>query len=244
MIDGVLFLVLTYLLAAVPFGLVITTLFGGDQDLRAAGSGNIGATNVARVFGWKIAVPVLLLDMAKGLLPVLFARLLWPEGGQLWWGTVGAVAFIGHCWPVYLEFRGGKGVATGAGALLGLAPLPTLAAGAIWGLLLGITKRSSVAALGSTLAMVGIAAVFQPAVLPIAALFAGGVVLRHVANIGRLFRGEEAPVVGAAVRWNGPTTGPTGASVLDQDPAGGDRPAPMWRERVPDPLDPGSEPGV
>src|SRR5690606_36079791 len=125
---------------AVPVGVVVTTLFGGDEDVRREGSGNIGATNVARVHGWRLAVPVMILDVGKGLVPVLVAGWAWPgllPGVELAWLTaVGLVAFLGHCYPIYLAFHGGKGVATGAGAILAIAPLPTLVAVATWGVVL------------------------------------------------------------------------------------------------------------
>lgn len=225
------FLALTYLLAAMPFGVVITTLYGGDVDLRVAGSGNIGATNVARVFGWRIAVPVLLLDVAKGLVPVLVGAWMFPGAGLAWWAAVGITAFVGHCWPVYLEFRGGKGVATGAGALLGISPVPTLLAALVWlGLLVG-TGRSSIAALGATSGMVLIAVWLDPTVAPVVALVAVLVAVRHVTNIRRIVRGEEPPIV-RDVRWGRRSAGVASADeVLQQDPGGGGAASPLWRER-------------
>lgn len=238
----VLYLLLTYLFAAVPFGLVVSTLYGNDTDLRQAGSGNIGTTNVARVFGWKLAVPVLVLDILKGLLPVLLAPLVLPDAG-LWWGAlVGAAAFVGHCWPVYLEFRGGKGVATGAGVMLALAPVPTLFAAAVWGAILALTGRSSVAALGATVSLIGLAAFITPAVLWVTVLLAVGVLVRHVANIRRLVAGEEKAVV-RPVRWGSRGEGPSADEVLQQGPGGSERTVPLWREEVADPLDP-TDPGV
>lgn len=230
----VLYLALVYLVAAVPFGLVVTTLYGGDVDVRAAGSGNIGATNVARVYGWTIAVPVLLLDALKGLVPVLLAPWVW-DAGLPWQGVVGLVAFVGHCWPVYLEFRGGKGVATGAGMMLGLAPVPTLFAITLWGAILGLTGRSSIAALGATAGMVALCAWLAPAVLPFAALLAVGIGVRHTTNIGRIVRGEEARIT-RPVRWNRRATGSSAEEALSQGPAGTEAVEPVWREPVEDPL--------
>jgi glycerol-3-phosphate acyltransferase PlsY len=226
------FLALTYLLAAVPFGVVVTTLWGGDVDIRSAGSGNIGATNVARVYGWRVAVAVLALDALKGLLPVLLAWAAFGDGPVL--GIVAVVAFVGHCWPVYLEFRGGKGVATAAGAMLGLAPLPTLLAGATWGLLLAITGKSSVAALGATLGMLGFVVFFAPEAAWVGALLAIGIVVRHLTNIGRIVRGEEAEIV-RPVRWSRRGESATAEDALHQDPGGGAAASPLWKERA-DPL--------
>lgn len=233
---AVVFVVLTYLVAAIPFGLVITTLYGGDVDLRAAGSGNIGATNVARVYGWRLAGTVLLLDVLKGFLPVVLAQLWWPEAGIWWGGLVAGAAFIGHCFPVYLELRGGKGVATGAGAMLAIAPLPTLFAVVLWGGILALTGRSSVSALGATLGLIGLAAWLDPAVLSVAVLLAGGVAYTHVANIRRLVRGEEQEVI-RPVRWGrGPGDRLSVDELLAQAPAGTSAPTAQWRERVHDPL--------
>jgi len=94
------FLLWTYVVAAIPFGLVLTTLWGAEGDLRNEGSGNIGATNVARVFGWKLAAPVLVLDAGKGAVPVLIANLWWPQAGPFWLALVAITAFVGHCWSV------------------------------------------------------------------------------------------------------------------------------------------------
>jgi acyl phosphate:glycerol-3-phosphate acyltransferase len=231
----VLYLLLVYLVAAVPFGLVLTTLYGGDVDVRTAGSGNIGATNVARVYGWRLAGPALGLDLLKGYLPVLLAPFVLDAG--LWWATlVGAVAFVGHCWPVYLEFRGGKGVATGAGVMLAIAPVPTLFASVLWGLVLALTGRSSVAALTATVGLVALAAWLRPGVLPVAALLALGIAARHVANIRRLVRGEESQVV-RPVRWNRRTDTLTPEEVLAQGPAGTEASVPLWHEPIEDPLE-------
>lgn len=227
--GGLVFLLLAYLVAAVPFGLVVTTLYGAEADIRATGSGNIGATNVARVYGWRLGVVVIVLDAAKGLLPVLLARAMWPEAGLWWPALVLATCFVGHCFPVYLDFRGGKGVATGAGGLLALSPLVTLAGAALWVALLGLTGRSSVAALGATAAAIGFAIWLDPPVAPVVGALALGVVATHVPNLRRLLQGEERPVV-PPVRW-----GRVGSenrdprALLEQGPAGG-RPGAVWKE--------------
>ena len=214
------YLALTYLLAAVPFALVVTTLFGVGPDVRESGSGNIGATNVKRLYGWELAGPVMLLDIGKGFVPVLVARLLWPEL-DLWWpATVAAVAFLGHCYPVYLEFRGGKGVATGAGAMLAVTPGPAALAALTWVGVLGLSGRSSVAALAACLALVGLVWWLQPAALGVALVLGLGIAWTHLSNIRRLVRGEEAQVV-RPVRWRRrPDDGPTAEDVLAQGPSG------------------------
>lgn len=219
------FLLLTYLVAAVPFGLVLTTLYGGDADIRRAGSGNIGATNVARVYGARMAVAVALLDAAKGFVPVAMARLLWPESSILWWGTVTVTAFLAHCYPVYLELKGGKGVATAAGGLLALAPAVTLPTAALWFVLLKASGRSSLAALGSATALVGLAAWFAPEVLPVVGALTLGVLTTHVPNIRRLIRGEESTIV-RPVHW-GRQAETNVEALLTQAPSGGPG-GPAW----------------
>src|SRR3954463_11823234 len=108
-----------YLLGSIPFGLIFTQL-AGTQDIRAIGSGNIGATNVLRTGRKGLALATLMLDVAKGALPTALAYAwLGPLGGTL----AGAGAILGHCFPVWLGFRGGKGVATAAGVVLGMTPV-------------------------------------------------------------------------------------------------------------------------
>lgn len=224
MLDHVLFAIATYLVAALPFGVAISTLWGSRVDIRRAGSGNIGATNVARVHGWRVAAPVLVLDVAKGLIPVALARWIWPELDPWWPGLLAVVAFVGHCYPIYLDFRGGKGVATTAGAMLALSPWTALGAVALWVGLLRLTGRSSVAALGATAGLVGLVAWLDAAVLPIVGVLAAGIALTHLSNVRRLARGEEPTIVSPA-QW-GRRTEPRESS-LDEGPAGG--PArPSW----------------
>ena len=237
MTEALVLLGFAYLLGSIPFGLVITTLYGGDLDIRQAGSTNIGATNVARLYGWRLAAPALAADVLKGLLPVLMASALWPNANIAWLGLVGAAAWTGHCFSVYLEFRGGKGVATGAGVMLGVAPLPTAAAVATWALILKLTGRSSVAALVAVVAMVAFTWKLAPTALIIAALLAIATLLTHVANIKRLVRGEEEAVV-KSVRWNrAGTERPSVEQLLSEGPAGGASTPPQWRETIDDPLD-------
>jgi glycerol-3-phosphate acyltransferase PlsY len=237
MITGLAFLVVTYFLAAIPFGLVITTLYGADADIRHAGSGNVGATNVARVYGWNLAAPVVVLDLGKGFVPVGLAQLMWPETGIWWPSIVAATAFGAHCFSVYLEFRGGKGVATGAGGVLALTPWTTLPAAAIWVTLLAVTGRSSFAALGSAFALVGLTWQFNIAAMPVVLFLALGVSLTHATNIRRLVRGEEKQVL-RPVRWGRtPSEKLTGEDLLNQGPSGSAAGASVWKEPVCDPLE-------
>ena len=214
MIGALAFLFLTYLVAAIPFG-----LFGDDDDIREAGSGNIGATNVARVYGWGLAGPVLGMDIGKGLVPVGLAAWAWPSWGVAWLGVVGLVAFLGHIYPVYLAFHGGKGVATGAGVMLGIAPLPTLVAVFAWAVVLVFTGRSSLASLLACVALVAASIRLAPEAVPVAALLAVGVIHAHVPNIRRLIAGDEQAII-SPVRWGRAQAPESGAALLSRDPAG------------------------
>jgi glycerol-3-phosphate acyltransferase PlsY len=227
MVAILVWLGLVYLAAAVPFGLVLSTLYGGDVDLRTAGSGNIGATNVARVFGWRIAAATLALDAAKGGFAVLGTFLLFPGVPGLA-GVVAVMAFVGHCWPVYLDFRGGKGVATTAGAMLAYAPGPALIAAATWGAVLATTGRSSIAALVATATMLAATVYFDPAAAVVVAVLAVGIVVRHLSNLGRLARGEE-PTVVAPVHWGRAGAPKDPRAALEESSDGGPATSTGWR---------------
>jgi len=190
--NWILAAALGYLLGSVPFGLLLTRLTGAG-DLRAIGSGNIGATNVLRTGRKGLAAATLLLDLAKGLAAVLLARALWP-GCE---GLAAVAAVVGHCFPVWLRFHGGKGVATLAGVCFGLALPIGLTYAALWLGLLAIVRISSVggmsAAVGAPLAALAFGyGEYVPALAVLAAL----VVWMHRANIARLREGAE-PRVGA-----------------------------------------------
>lgn len=191
-----------YLLGSVPFGVLLTRLLTG-KDVRTVGSGNIGASNVARAAGKKAGVLTLLLDAAKAALPMLAARALAPDRatGQTFAVIVGLAAFAGHLYPVWLGFKGGKGVATALGVFLVLAPLPALVALAAFGVAYGLTRIPAVGSLAGTavccagtfaqeLAIHGREAWGSP--VPWAGLSVGLVIVwRHRANIARLVRGTE-----------------------------------------------------
>lgn len=179
-----------YLLGSIPFGLLLARL-AGLGDLRQIGSGNIGATNVLRAGSKGLAALTLLLDAAKGTAAVLIAA-NWGENAAM---LAGLGAFLGHLFPVWLGFRGGKGVATYIGVLLGLYWPAAAAFCAMWLIVALVTRYSSLAALVASgtavlmLALTGqslLAALF----LPLTALL----YIRHAANIGRLARGEEARI--------------------------------------------------
>ncbi len=188
-------LLLGYALGSIPFGLLLTH-FAGLGDVRDIGSGNIGATNVLRTGRKGLAAATLLLDAAKGAAAVLIAQAIWPDGYA---GSVaGFGAFLGHLFPVWLRFRGGKGVATMIGIVAALLWPAALIVIAVWLLALAVTRRSSVGGMSGALAAPAAALVLGRPDLAI--LFLGLALLilwTHRANIGRLIDGTE-PRVGKA----------------------------------------------
>ncbi|TCP73250.1 glycerol-3-phosphate 1-O-acyltransferase PlsY [Sphingomonas sp. PP-CE-1G-424] len=185
-------LVLSYLLGSIPFGVILTQL-GGAGDLRTIGSGNIGATNVLRTGRKGLAAATLLLDMAKGAVAVLMVAHLFPGNALL----AAAGAFIGHCYPVWLKFKGGKGVATLMGIVVALHWPLGLVYAVVWlGLLAGL-RISSVAGMAAALSAPFAAALFGRFDLVLLLLALALIVLwKHRENIERLFSGTE-PRIGS-----------------------------------------------
>ena len=192
--DNLLFifvLITIYLIAAIPTGVVLSRLMG-SEDIREKGSGNIGASNVYRVAGKLAGVLTLVGDTLKGFLPLLaYKSWLAPTPEQL--GVASAVAIVGHCYPIYLKFKGGKGVATVLGIFLVLSPQAVLGALFVFALAVGITRYIS---LGSVLAAMSapllILMLNHPQPIVLTTLFiAMLVVWRHRTNIRRLLDGTE-----------------------------------------------------
>ena len=183
--------VLGYLLGSIPFGLILTKL-GGTQDLRSIGSGNIGATNVLRTGDTWLAVATLFCDIAKGFVPALIAQRFGAEFAGV--AAIGAV--LGHIFPVWLDFKGGKGVATAFGALIAYAWPVAAAAVVTWLIVALVSRYSSLAAVIATALAPLYAWYFDPSrgavlvVLAIALIVVG----RHSSNIARLLRGEESKI--------------------------------------------------
>lgn len=193
---------LAYLLGSIPFGYLLVHLFVGG-DVRETGSGGTGATNVTRRAGKEVGVLTLLLDLLKGAAAVLVARALLGagEGAQWWVCAAGAAAVVGHVFPVWLRFRGGKGVATGLGVFLMLAPIATLCAllffvVVVWlwrYVSLGSIIAASVLPLAVwSLSELGVSDRAPRPLLVLSILGAALVVFMHRANVGRLLRGEES----------------------------------------------------
>ena len=183
-------LVGVYLIGAIPVGYLVARAAGG-LDIRGKGSGNIGATNVLRTLGPVPAVLTLLGDVGKGYVAVRAAEVIGPEPV---WGAAGAVvAIVGNCWPVFLRFKGGKGVATALGAFLALTPRAILLAMAVWIVLVAAFRYVSLA---SILGCVGLAIGawlfgYTPMYAVAAACAAAVILWRHHDNVKRLLSGTE-----------------------------------------------------
>lgn len=207
-----------YLAGAVPFGLIVGRLKG--VDVRTRGSGNIGATNVGRVLGAPYGLLVFALDLLKGLVPTLIGGLVLSRqdaagGGDavrhLLWVSIASACILGHMFPVYLRFRGGKGVATALGAVLGICPYftyPGLVAFGLWILLTAGTRYVSVGSIGAAAAFPVVFGLFArtsdwgttgelwPLYL-MAVVIALLVIVRHRSNIRRLLQGAESRIGGS-----------------------------------------------
>jgi glycerol-3-phosphate acyltransferase PlsY len=179
-----------YLIGAIPVGYLVARLTGG-ADIRRSGSGGIGATNVLRTLGVLPAIATLVGDIAKGYLAVRAAGAVAPAP---WGEAAGAVlAIVGNCWPVFLGFRGGKGVATGFGAFLALAPLATAPTVIVWLAVVATFRFVSLASVTACLCLpIGVAALGYPRASIGAAIAATIIIiLRHRENLRRLLEGRE-----------------------------------------------------
>ncbi len=196
----VIMIVLAYLIGAIPFGLFIARYHG--IDIRQFGSGNIGATNVMRILGKKAGLATFALDALKGWLPVdvlppIANRLPMTNLDPVALGIFcGVAAVIGHSFPVYLRFKGGKGVATSAGALIGMAPFAAIFGLASWGIAFKLTRYVSLASIIAALVVAGVGwwryaqdTLLLPSVLSLLVFL---VIIRHRSNILRLLGGRES----------------------------------------------------
>ena len=190
--DMILLSVAAYLFGAIPFGLLVAKSRG--VDIRTQGSGNIGATNVFRVIGKGWGIFTFVLDALKGFIPAfVFPRLagLDPEWGVLF----GIVAILGHSFPVYLKFKGGKGVATSAGMLLGVAPIAVLVGFVCWMLCMVFSRIVSLSSIVAAIAVAIAVWVLDPTVLVVnlaLTILAVLVIWLHRANVRRLLNGTES----------------------------------------------------
>jgi glycerol-3-phosphate acyltransferase PlsY len=188
-----LLIIFGYLTGSIPFGLLYGRLAG--IDVRQQGSGNIGATNVNRLLGKKLGILTLASDLLKGLLPMLLAAQLLGNrpDAPLWTMLTGLAAFIGHCWPLYLQFRGGKGVATALGIFIYLAPPQTLIAIMLFVVTVRVGGYVSLGSMGAAISLPIMIWLSDgpPELLLISGLIAGLIILKHRGNISRLAQGQE-----------------------------------------------------
>ena len=194
MAAAALWLLASYLLGAIPTSYLVSRTFA-RIDLRQHGSGNLGATNLYRVLGWKYAVPVALFDIAKGAIPVL---LFAPQvsSSQLFALACGVAAILGHVFSVFVGFKGGKGAATAAGVMLGLTPLALGAAALVWTLVVLLTGYVSLGSIAAA-AVLPVAVYLlenprAPELLWMDVAIAAGVIVLHRKNIQRLLNGTES----------------------------------------------------
>ena len=180
-----------YLLGSIPSAYLLVRA-AGRGDVRRVGSGNVGATNAMRAAGWKLALLVAVLDVGKGVLAVVLMRAVTAD--PAWAAAAGLAAVLGHCFPVWLSFSGGKGVATAAGAIGSLALAPVAAVAGVWVVLLALTR---VVSLSSVIAAAVFPVAFHYLVrppLPVSLCAAATVLViiyRHRDNLVRLVRGDE-----------------------------------------------------
>jgi len=183
-----------YLMGSVPFAYLLVR-WSGRGDVRRVGSGNVGATNTLRAAGWKAAAAVLVLDIAKGVAAVLLMTRVTAD--PAWHAAAGAAVVMGHCFPVWLKFAGGKGVATAGGVFILLAPVAAAAAAGVWGLVLAVSRRVSISSMAAAacypVALWYLARPRLPVLVWVSAISLV-VLWRHRSNLERLIRGEEPPV--------------------------------------------------
>jgi glycerol-3-phosphate acyltransferase PlsY len=187
-----------FVVGSIPWGLLLTKWIA-DVDVRTVGSGNVGATNASRVLGRKWGFVVLLLDAAKGAVPVLVFPALAGRGGVEWMSVAcGLAAVLGHVFSPFLRFKGGKGVATSIGAIAAMAPVAALAIFGVFAIVLFASGYMSLASVVAAAALAPSAYVFHrtPEFIAFAALVAALVVVRHRANLGRIAAGTEPRFLG------------------------------------------------
>jgi len=204
MLTNILVIIAGYFIGAVPFGYIAGKMRG--IDIRKEGSGNIGSTNVARVLGKKTGRIVQVLDIVKGIAPVLIAYIIFPDQNEMWVRVAAGCAVIaGHNWTIFLGFKGGKGVNTSLGVALALMPVPALLCFAIWAVVVKIWKYIS---LGSIIASAAFPffvfflkwPVSNPMIAKILSIVvAFFIIIRHRSNIKRLFNGTE-PKIGSSTK--------------------------------------------
>jgi len=201
--SNIIFYIIAYLVGSIPFGLILAKQFA-NVDIKSSGSKSIGATNVLRVvkqtnpsLAKKLSIATVLLDALKGALVILVAMAMGMSQETLW--AIAVLGVLGHCYSIYLNFEGGKGVATALGVFLVLIPAPTIIGAIIWGFCAKVLKISSVSSLLGLLGVVFSAVILNNGlgVDSNAPLYfiAFIIVYKHIPNIIRLIKGQEGKVV-------------------------------------------------
>jgi len=221
MLPKIIFVAVAYLLGCIPFGyLLIKYVFTRGEDVRQIGSGGIGATNVTRRAGMKAGLLTYFFDVAKGVAAVMLMRLI-ANDDYFWIGAAAIAAIAGHIFPIFLGFRGGKGVATGVGVYLALAPYSVLATLVLWVIIVYSTRYVSLGSIIATAAVPLWTLLFYGWLFPsphlkaliiIAVAGCALIVAKHHENISRLMRGTENKI-GARVKPTSPEVGSGGAAV-------------------------------
>jgi glycerol-3-phosphate acyltransferase PlsY len=198
--TNVEFFIAAYLVGGIPFGLLLAKKFAG-VDVKASGSGSIGATNVLRVvketnpaLAKKLGIATLALDALKGVAVLAVAYFMGMSEATLW--GIAVLAVIGHCFSPYLNFEGGKGIATGMGVMMFMLPYETLIALVVWGILAKTLKISSISSLSGVMALLVSSFFIHPQMAHAPVVFIVFILYyKHIPNIIRVFKGEEKAVV-------------------------------------------------
>lgn len=198
-VTGLAITLIAYIIGTIPFG-VLVARWVGAADPRTKGSGNIGCTNVLRVAGRGAAAATLVLDAGKGLIAVWTAEVWIPSHTIPWIQIAGIAVVLGHTFPVWTKFRGGKGVATGIGALSGLSPLFATGACLVWGVVLAWSRYVSLASVVTAIALpIAVTLLHVPTIRIFSFMVSALVLVRHRENVLRLVRGTEPKLGSRAV---------------------------------------------
>ena len=194
--ETVLMTLISYLIGSLPTGYLVTKRILGT-DIRQHGSGNVGATNVARKLGFRMGALVALVDIFKGLIPVMIARVFLPAAQPAYlFYIIGIAAILGHDSSIFLKFDGGKGVATTFGVMLGISPVSFVVMGAVWLFIAFTLKIVSVASLLGTMTLPVSAYLMTGSMIEVflAGIIFLSIVITHRGNIERLMKGQEKPI--------------------------------------------------
>ena len=192
-VRGASFVAFAFFLGSIPFGILVAHLIDPDVDLRSVGSGNIGATNVARAVGKGGGILTLLLDLGKGIFAMTLANYFVEGNVDLWLALVGGAVFLGHVFPVHMNFRGGKGVATALGIVIFLSPVTALILVTVFSLVVYFTRYVSLGSLCAAVALPPMMALLATSrhYLTLSLVVTFLVFFTHRDNISRLFAGQE-----------------------------------------------------